>query len=78
MRKWILLWMASLITVAALTSVMMRAQTREEPRILSGADLGFRVESTSPAGDAVGTWVVRLNGRWVTASSKMSIQRQTQ
>ena len=54
---------------------LIRAQSKEVPGITSGDDIGFRVEGTNPAGYAVGTWVVRLDGRWVPATSQMSVQR---
>ena len=44
------------------------AQTPDAPVILSGADLGFRVEGWH--GDTrTGTFVVRINGEWVEARS---------
>jgi hypothetical protein len=75
MRKWVLVWIVSLVLVAAATSVLTRAQIQDDPRIKSGSDIGFRVESTNPAGDAVGTFVVRVNGRWVNATSAFGIKR---
>ena len=42
-------------------------QTPVEPYILSGADIGFRVEGKTPEG-VMGTLMVRLkNGTWVEA-----------
>jgi hypothetical protein len=41
-----------------------------EPVLLSGADVGFRIESYD-RGKPVGTLVVRLNGRWVEPRSVM-------
>jgi hypothetical protein len=39
------------------------------PNILSGPDIGFRVEGKTPGG-VVGTWMVRLKtGEWVKAHS---------
>jgi hypothetical protein len=36
------------------------------PRIVSGNDLGFRVEGTDPrTGAPIGTWVIRVNNEWV-------------
>jgi hypothetical protein len=87
MRKWIVLWLSSLVVVAALTSGLMGAQTTPEElrrrvqeqlpgsRIISGNDIGFRMEGTNQAGAPVGTLVVRIDGQWVVATSKMSIQR---
>lgn len=40
-----------------------------DPTILSGPDVGFRVEGKTPVG-VVGIWMVRLkNGEWVEAHS---------
>jgi hypothetical protein len=87
MRKWIVLWLSSLVVVAALTSGLMGAQTTPEElrrrvqeqlpgsRIISGNDIGFRMEGTNPAGEPVGTLVVRIDGQWLVAASKMSIHR---
>jgi hypothetical protein len=36
------------------------------PGVLTGADIGFRVENTEP-NRVVGRLMVRLNGRWVEA-----------
>jgi hypothetical protein len=87
MRKWIVLWLCSLVTVSALTSALMRAQTTPEElrrqvqqqlpgsRIISGEDIGFRMESTNQAGEPVGTFVIRIDGQWKVARAQMSVQR---
>lgn len=36
-----------------------------EPRIVSGDDVGFRVEGVDGNGRPVGQWVVRVNGKWL-------------
>lgn len=61
------LWVASLAVVATLVS----AQTRRDPApILAGGDVGFRPEGwNGPA--RTGTWMVRIDGRWVEAQSTM-------
>jgi len=41
---------------------------RVTPMVMSGGDLGFRVESTLD-GTALGTLVVKVNGNWVPAKS---------
>ena len=62
----VVIWVASLIAVAALA----RAQARQpmtplaSPFVLSGSDVGFRVEGrvgNTPAG----TFVIRANGQWI-------------
>jgi hypothetical protein len=50
-----------------------------EPKVISGADLGFRLEGV--AGDKpAGTLGIRVNGEWVapTASPHMSVRPATQ
>jgi hypothetical protein len=79
MQRWIALWLSSLAVVAGLTTALMRAQAQDAPppfggqgapadgRIVSGQDLGFRVESINPRGEPVGTLLIRVNGQWVPA-----------
>jgi hypothetical protein len=77
MRKWLALWLTSLITVAVLTSALMRAQTQQvppAPRILSGGDIGFRVEDIVD-GRAVGTLMVRVDGTWVPTTASVAPKR---
>lgn len=64
MRKWIAMWLASLLVVAGVSAVLVRAQ---DSTILSGADLGFRVDRMRADGP-VGTFMVRINGKWVEAA----------
>jgi len=56
-------------TVAVGLTVVVLAQGQgAEPRVLSGSDIGFRVERME-AGRASGTLVVRIDGQWVEAVS---------
>ena len=64
------LWTLSLLGVAAATAAAQRTlqpprgQAPRELEVISGADIGFRVERYN--GDApVGELVVRRNGNWV-------------
>jgi hypothetical protein len=70
MTKSILLWLVSLVATAVVTASITMAQTRpSEPRILSGADIGFRVDGTDiRTGNPTGTLVVRIDGKWVEIS----------
>src|SRR5215831_3597310 len=72
-RHWktAILWALSLLTVGAI-SALAQGQRRDQglmrptqiPTVLSGGDLGFRVERTED-GLLVGRLVVRVGGRWV-------------
>ena len=53
--------------VAGQTAQVQPYRVPMDPSILSGADIGFRVEDKTPGG-GVGTLMVRLkNGEWVEA-----------
>ena len=60
------LWIVSLVGVA---SVVAQVATQPvAPKVLSGADVGFRVESIDHKnGSVVGHLVVNVNGKWVEA-----------
>ena len=45
----------------------------ESPTIVSGADIGFRIERTRD-GIPIGKVVVRVDGRWITEMSASSVQ----
>jgi hypothetical protein len=80
--KLALAWMLSLVAVGTIASVLTSAQGRlqvpgqpplitEGTTILSGNDIGFRVERTQD-GVPIGTLVVRVDGRWVEARQSRS------
>ena len=81
MRKWLSIWLVSLITVAGLASAWTRAQTvvpklgppavSPNPMIVSGGDIGFRVDGTRD-GKAVGILVVRIGGQWVETTAGLT------
>jgi hypothetical protein len=84
MRKWIAIWLVSLTAVAGMTAALVRAQIAPFARskaelaaapILSGNDIGFRVEGTQ--GDhVIGTLMVRVKGeKWVEAGFSGSLNR---
>lgn len=78
MRNWLWLWLASLVVVAVFTSVVMLAQTRlpeSEYRILTGSDIGFRVEGTDVSGKPSGTFMIRVEGRWVEMGAAPIVRR---
>jgi len=80
MARWklALLWTFSLILVGALTAAAQAqrgqpnipgAFTLESPTILTGADVGFRLERVRE-GVPVGRVVVRVDGRWVEPQAR--------
>ena len=75
MARLVLFWLGSLMAVAVVTTTLTVAQVRREvPRVVSGADIGFRVEGTDASGNASGVFVVRLNGEWVPVSSMPTVR----
>lgn len=72
MAKKALLWLASLVVVALITSTLTAAQVLRSvrpvtPQVISGEDLGFRVEGvmSDEAATPSGSLVIRVNGEWV-------------
>jgi hypothetical protein len=62
----IVFWGLSLLIAGAIARAQTPVQRGGSPTIISGSDLGFRVERQR--GDHVtGTFVVRINGEWVVA-----------
>jgi hypothetical protein len=73
MRKLAVLWLGSLVLVSMGTFAI--AQSRlPESRILSGNDIGFRVEGIDPSGKPAGTLVIRINNEWVEVRQAMSVR----
>ena len=68
-------WIASLIGVAVTVSAQAQAyRPLPEPRVFSGADVGFRVDGMH--GEMpTGTIVIRVNDRWVDARLGAEFQR---
>jgi hypothetical protein len=64
MNRIAVLWLLSLLVVGGLASILT-AQSQQP--ILSGSDVGFRVERMGTSGQPVGTLMVRVNGKWVEA-----------
>ena len=64
MNRIFVLWLLSLLAVSGLASTLT-AQAHQT--ILSGSDLGFRVERMGTSGQPVGTLMVRVNGKWMEA-----------
>ena len=63
---FVFFWMVSLVAVA--TVVAQVATQRVTPKVLSGSDVGFRVEKIDQkSGSVIGHVVVSVNGKWVDA-----------
>jgi hypothetical protein len=59
------IWVVSLFAVAELVRAQShRINPLPEPRVVSGADVGFRIEGEQN-GAPVGVLVVKINGEWV-------------
>jgi hypothetical protein len=84
MRKSTLLWIFAICLAAAvtagLTAQVVQPGPFDQPRILSGDDIGFRVDGqrreprtdrltgrTAPTTILTGQLMVRVNGQWVEA-----------
>jgi hypothetical protein len=69
LRHWVGVLVVCVVALAAL-EVFGSAQVREfnTPTIISGPDLGLRVEGQDRGNRLVGTLVVRINGQWVEVS----------
>jgi hypothetical protein len=69
----LLFWVASLVLVSMATIAV--AQTRRLPApMLSGNDIGFRVDGVDQKGKPVGTLMLRFNGDWVEAGAAMTLR----
>jgi hypothetical protein len=67
------LWAASLVVVAMAT--LGFAQNRlPQPQMLSGNDIGFRVEGTDMTGKPTGVFVLRYNGNWIEVGSSATVR----
>lgn len=70
--KVAILWAFSLVAVAVASSWAQdrgrNAQILQAPTVVSGSDLGFRIERTVD-GIQVGTLVVRIDGVWVETNA---------
>jgi hypothetical protein len=74
---FVVVWIGSLIAVATAAAVLMHAQARQSlptAPIISGADIGFRVESQR--GDVrYGTLMIRVDGKWIEAGFASKLMR---
>jgi hypothetical protein len=59
---------------AAAGEVAAHGQSNE-PRVLSGSDLGFRIDGIAKDGAPIGTIVVRIDGKWVSPQFQSGLRR---
>jgi hypothetical protein len=67
--------LASLLGASAGGSAVAAAGQSKEPRVLSGPDLGFRVEGIAKDGAPIGAIVVRVDGKWVSPQFQPGLRR---
>ena len=66
---------ATLATGATVFAQFPRATPPSDARIVSGNDIGFRVEGADPrTGAPTGTWMLRVKGEWVEIGSLPGIR----
>ena len=75
--KLALAWVLSLMVVAAASRLTLAQTPTNDKRIVSGADLGFRIDSER-GGVPTGRFVVRVNGTWVEVKESIGAARLTQ
>jgi len=84
-RKIVTLWILSLVVVAALAAGVAAQSSPLNPsvarafppKVMSGADLGFRVEGLDVNNKPVGHLVIRVNGEWIEAGVTWSAKPAT-
>ena len=71
-----ILWTASIVAVGAWARAQAPAPSGPAPTIVSGNDLGFRIDSRKGS-TPVGTLVIRVNGQWVEPDFAVGMKRLT-
>jgi hypothetical protein len=72
------LWVVSLVVAGVLAHAQAAGQPAVPPQfptIISGSDLGFRLDGKGNA--HAGTLVIRVNGQWVEAEFAMGVKHIT-
>jgi hypothetical protein len=67
---FVVLWLASLVAVGVWAQA-----PQPEPKVISGTNIGYRLEGTDRTGKPIGTIVVRMNGKWVEAGFAPGLSR---
>lgn len=79
MRRLLTLTLGAALGIALASGPALLAQFPRAPqsdaRIVSGNDIGFRVEGSDPrTGAPTGTWMLRVRGEWVEIGSAPGIR----
>jgi hypothetical protein len=74
MKKLLLLWVISLVTVAMGTYAVAQTRRPAQPTV-TGSDIGFRVDGTDSKGQPFGALLIRYNGEWVETGTTMTIRK---
>jgi hypothetical protein len=72
MNRLVALWFLSLVVVGTLASAVT-AQVNRGNGIITGSNIGFRLEGTDMSGKPVGTWMVRIAGEWVAVGMQVKV-----
>ena len=67
--------LASLLGSGTASAATTAASQSNEPRVLSGSDLGFRVDGAARDGAPIGAIVVRIDGKWVSPQFQSGLRR---
>jgi hypothetical protein len=71
----VVIWLASLAGVGVWAQAQSQQQQQQEQRVISGSDLGFRVERIERDGTPIGKLVVRANGKWVETGFSVGVAK---
>ena len=72
MNRLVGFWLLSLVVVGLLASVVTAQVARSTPpRIVSGSDVGFRIEGRDTKGQPTGKLMVRIDGEWMAVSNSV-------
>lgn len=74
MKKLCAAGVVAVILLAIATWTHAQGQRLAEPRVISGNDIGFRMDGTDINGRPTGVWVIRVDGRWVEQGMSSTIR----
>jgi hypothetical protein len=69
------LWLVLILLLTAVSSGFAIAAVQpRQGRVVSGDDIGFRIEGVDRQGNPMGTLVIRMKGDWVPATSTFGVR----